>query len=122
MGGSTSLPLVLAFVPVVLFSSTLLSTSRCVGICSEEIRGASVSEGLGDDCPATEADGEVCEMARELEAGVTALVGVNWDEPSLLEVGINWEAVMEISCASELARLTVSVRSREDWGRSSEFD
>ena len=122
MGGSTSLPLVLVLVPVVLFSSTLLSTSRCVGICSEEIRGASVSEGLGDDCPATEVGGEVCEMASELEAEVTAPVGVNWDEPSLLEVGINWEAVMEISCASELARLTVSVRSREDWGRSSEFD
>lgn len=74
------------------------------------MRGASVSEGLGDDCPATEADGEACEMASELETVVTALVGVNWDEPLLLEVGINWEAVLESSCASELARSTVSVR------------
>ena len=123
VGGSSSLPLVLVAVPVVLFSSSLLSTACWVGICIEEMRGASVSEGLGEDCPAaTATDGEVCEMVSELEAVVVVLVGVNWDEPLLLEVGINWEAVLESSCASELARLTVSVNSWEDWDRSSEFD
>lgn len=61
-------------------------------------------------------------MASKLEAVVDVLVDVNWDEPLLLEVGINWDAVLESSCASELARVTVSVSSWEDWARSNEVD
>lgn len=61
------------------------------------MRGASVSEGLGEDCPATAVADDVCEMVSELDEAAVVLEGTDWESLALLVAGINWDAVLESS-------------------------
>ena len=79
-----------------LASSPLLGAGW-VGLCKEEISGARVSEGLGDEWTEDEGGG--------IDGGFSEADRVELFDADV--VGVNWDTVLDNSCARELAREAV---------------